>query len=231
MTIAESVWIAVALLHQQNARAEDFSVQEIIERAVRENLVNGFRPGLQVHISKHCVANKSPNPGACRFLLETTRGRRRLFKIGDPFHPDRTNGKVKPDRREIPSQYQALLDWYDDVYSKTSPHSSTTAPLAATFPARPAEFSENPIASGMPHRIFVGPGSTLTLPGSLAQQFGIREGTCLNVYAEPDRLVLEPITEAFIQSLMGCYKPKDGEESLVEARERDHRIEKGRMAR
>ncbi len=33
----------------------------------------------------------------------------------------------------------------------------------------------------------------------------------------------QPVTEEFIRSLVGCCK---GEDSLVEARERDHRIEK-----
>jgi hypothetical protein len=36
-----------------------------------------------------------------------------------------------------------------------------------------------------------------------------------------------PVTDAFIRSLRGCCK---GEDSLVEAREREHRIEKQRIA-
>ncbi len=42
-----------------------------------------------------------------------------------------------------------------------------------------------------------------------------------------DRLI-EPVSEEFIRSLRGCLK---GEDSLVEAREREHRIEKDRSAR
>ena len=41
--------------------------------------------------------------------------------------------------------------------------------------------------------------------------------------AEENQLILQPITREFIDSLLGCCKGKD---SLVEARERDHRIEK-----
>jgi hypothetical protein len=41
-----------------------------------------------------------------------------------------------------------------------------------------------------------------------------------------DSQVLEPVTDEFIRSLRGCCK---GENSLVEAREREHRIEKHRM--
>jgi hypothetical protein len=45
---------------------------------------------------------------------------------------------------------------------------------------------------------------------------------------EDDHAVLQPVTDEFIRSLRGCCK---GEDSLVEAREREHRIEKNRMAR
>jgi hypothetical protein len=38
----------------------------------------------------------------------------------------------------------------------------------------------------------------------------------------------QPVTEEFIHSLRGCCK---GEGSMIEDREREHRIEKDRMAR
>ena len=49
------------------------------------------------------------------------------------------------------------------------------------------------------------------------------------VHREPhhDRVV-EPVSDEFIRSLRGCLK---GEDSLVEAREREHRIEKDRSVR
>jgi hypothetical protein len=43
-----------------------------------------------------------------------------------------------------------------------------------------------------------------------------------------DNPVPRPVTDEFIRSLRGCCK---GETSLVEAREREHRIEKDRLAR
>jgi hypothetical protein len=48
------------------------------------------------------------------------------------------------------------------------------------------------------------------------------------VHREDNDHLLEPVTDEFIRSLRGCLK---GEDSLVEAREREHRIEKDRMAR
>jgi AbrB family looped-hinge helix DNA binding protein len=61
------------------------------------------------------------------------------------------------------------------------------------------------------------------IPSDLRRELGIEEGTRISIYREHDRLVLVPITDAFIHSLVGCLKGKD---SLVEAREREHRIEK-----
>src|SRR6266852_5875262 len=126
MTIANSVWLATAVLHRDNPQAADFSVGEIVEKATEERLVDGFKPGLPVHVSKHCVANKSPNPARYRMLFETTRGRRRLFRNGDAFDADRKQGKVRPEKQDLPPDYQPLVDWYESVYSKqTSPREST----------------------------------------------------------------------------------------------------------
>ena len=48
------------------------------------------------------------------------------------------------------------------------------------------------------------------------------------IHGGNDNPVLQPVTDEFIRSLRGCCK---GETSLVEARERDHRIEKDRLTR
>jgi hypothetical protein len=47
------------------------------------------------------------------------------------------------------------------------------------------------------------------------------------IQSEDGDQTLQPITNEFIHSLRGCCK---GETSLVEAREREHRIEKNRFA-
>jgi hypothetical protein len=44
-------------------------------------------------------------------LVETDRGRRRLFREGDYYHPER-RGKVTPSPDDLPSEYLYLLDWY-----------------------------------------------------------------------------------------------------------------------
>src|SRR5229473_688974 len=129
--VADEVWVAAALLHRERQTAADFSVQEILERARQEGITDEIRPGVYVHIVQHCVANRAPNPGPYRMLLETSPGKRRLFRKGDPYHPEREGSKVVPNPQEIPAGYGELLNWYRD-WSDTSAISSTeTDPLLA----------------------------------------------------------------------------------------------------
>jgi AbrB family looped-hinge helix DNA binding protein len=65
----------------------------------------------------------------------------------------------------------------------------------------------------------------IVIPATLREQLGIQAGTRLAIQRENNHLVLQPITDEFIHSLRGCLK---GKTSLVEAREREHRIEKDR---
>lgn len=63
----------------------------------------------------------------------------------------------------------------------------------------------------------------IVIPAALRQKLGIKTGTRLAIRSEENQLILQPITREFIGSLVGCCK---GEDSLVEARERQHRMEK-----
>lgn len=227
--IADAIWTATALLHSENPEATDFSVQEIVGRAVGENLVGGFKAGLQPHASWHCVANKAPNPGRYRILFETSRGRRRLFREGDSSHPDRQSGKIHPRRQDLPQQYQPLLDWYDAVYSKQPPPEKTALSEEASTRSRQSSvndtlpspnFGDDRFASAV---ALVGSAGAVVIPANLREELGIEEGTRLGIWREHDHLVLQPVTPDYIRSLRGCCK---GNDSLVEAREREHRMEK-----
>ena len=110
--VADEVWIATALLHRENPSAADFSLKEIVERLAREDMTGSVRPGVNPHISVHCVANRPPATGRYRMLFETAKSRRRLFRTGDLAHAGRT-GKTRPEAGEIPAEYQSLIDWYD----------------------------------------------------------------------------------------------------------------------
>ena len=119
--VADEVWIATASLHRGRPDQDDFTIAEIVAQAESANVtgVRPLRPGVKVHIYLHCVANRPPNPGRYRMLLETTTGRRRLFRPGDPCHPLRVAGKVSPKPDEIPPDLQHLLDWYRGEYVRT----------------------------------------------------------------------------------------------------------------
>ena len=129
--VADEVWIVTALLHRQHPDQPDFSVGEIVRQA-RQVQVCGpgaLRPGVQVHAYLHCVANKAPNPGRYRILVETRTGQRRLYRPGDPCHPLRSTGKRIPQRSEIPSAYIELIDWYHARY--VGGHDRTIDPIVS----------------------------------------------------------------------------------------------------
>jgi AbrB family looped-hinge helix DNA binding protein len=63
----------------------------------------------------------------------------------------------------------------------------------------------------------------VVIPAELREKLGIEAGTRIAVRIEKDHLILEPIDEGYIRRLRGSLK---GPDSLVEAREREHRLEK-----
>jgi hypothetical protein len=130
LKVADEVWIAVALLHQEHPERGDFTIEEIIDRAERES-PKPLRPGVYVHVVQHCVANRPPNPGRYRMLFETAPGRRRLFRKGDSHHPEREDAKITPRREDIPDGYRGLLNWYDRWSAAEVSSASSADPLLA----------------------------------------------------------------------------------------------------
>ncbi|MGO9646527.1 MAG: AbrB/MazE/SpoVT family DNA-binding domain-containing protein [Terriglobales bacterium] len=221
MKVADEVWVAVALLHRENPARGDFAVQEIKARAKRENWLT--RPGFSQHVSYHCVASKPADPVNHRMLHEDSRGRRRLYREGDPCHPERENGKIRPEQWDLSPEYKSLVDWYDRVYSKQP---STPVPVLAGATFESASHGADR-RQHLPRAAFVTSAGAFVIPDNLRKELGIEEGTRLSIYREADHLVLQPVTAEFIHSLRGCCK---GEGSLVEDREREHKIEKDRMS-
>jgi hypothetical protein len=113
--VADEAWLATALLHRENPGAEDFSLDEIRDKAFSE--FRDRRPGVWQHIVSHCVASNAPNPAQYRMLHSTGRGRRRLYRNGDTVHPER-HGKSYPSKRDLPEQYRPLVDWYLTEYNR-----------------------------------------------------------------------------------------------------------------
>jgi hypothetical protein len=129
--VADEVWIAVALLHQDRPEQTDFSIEEIMQRAAKESEDEPLRPGVYVHVVQHCVANRPPSPGRYRMLLETSPGRRRLFRDGDVYDPAREGSKTLPNREDLPSMYWKLLDWYQKWNRENVEGRIKTDPLLA----------------------------------------------------------------------------------------------------
>lgn len=117
--VADEVWIGTALLHLEHPDRGSFSSAEIVDRVFQEGLHRPLRPGVQIHVSQHCVANKRPNPGTYCMLYEPARGQRRLFHHADEPHPYRVGSKTVPARSDIPAEYGYLLDWYENEYDRS----------------------------------------------------------------------------------------------------------------
>src|ERR1035437_2316348 len=119
VTCAVEVFIAAALLHREHPERKDFLIQEIVNRAEQENVTGDLRPGVNVHASSHCVANKEPKPARYRMLFATGKHTRRLLLPDDEVHPDRT-GKIFPEVGEVPEEYLPLLEWAKERYRNAS---------------------------------------------------------------------------------------------------------------
>lgn len=115
--IAAEVWIATATLHRANPHRSSFSATEIFNEISRLKLTDSTRAGVRPHIGLHCVANLAPNPARYRMLYRLPDKTLRLYRPGDPAHPERT-GKTTPDRHELPPQYVDLVDWYEKEYAR-----------------------------------------------------------------------------------------------------------------
>ncbi len=113
--VADEAWVGLALLHRENPERESFTAREILDRVKSEGATSELRPGVQVHIYLHNVANVEPNSARYRMFWKLADDTYRLVRPGDHAHPSR-RGKTKPERGELPEQYRHLLDWYEQEY-------------------------------------------------------------------------------------------------------------------
>jgi hypothetical protein len=100
------VFIASELLGR---RQETFSSEDL--RREIERLFDDTRPGVNTHISAHCVGNAPRNAGTVyNYLFRIDDGVLRPFDPGqDRPHNTRAEARLQPDPRDIPRRYRYLL--------------------------------------------------------------------------------------------------------------------------
>lgn len=119
LRLADRIWIAVALLHQEMPDREAFTRDQIRQKLRSTGLMDGLKPqSVAAHLKEHLVANVPPSSTRYRMLYEVAPGGNlRLFRPGDFTFQGRIDGrklsKSVPRREEIPEQYWQLLDWYE----------------------------------------------------------------------------------------------------------------------
>jgi hypothetical protein len=126
LRLADRIWLAVAMLHQQHPYARAFTKLEIREQLEKSELGHGTNPAsVNAHLKQHLVANVPPSTGKYTMLFETKEhGTLRLYRPGDFINPQRQSGrgtKHMPKRDEVPSQYHDLLDWYEEWAGMRAP--------------------------------------------------------------------------------------------------------------
>jgi hypothetical protein len=113
--VADEAWLALALLQYEKPDRGSFSAKEILDRVKAEQANPELRPGVQVHIYLHNVANAEPNSAKYRMFYKLGDDTYRLYRPTDAAHPAR-KGKMIPERDELPEKYHYLLDWYEREY-------------------------------------------------------------------------------------------------------------------
>jgi len=114
--VADEAWVGLALLHREHPERESFTAREILDRVKTEGVTAELRPGVQVHIYLHNVANVEPNSARYRMFWKLPNDTYRLILPTDHSHPLR-KGKITPHRDELPERYRYLVGWYEEKYS------------------------------------------------------------------------------------------------------------------
>jgi hypothetical protein len=130
LSIADTIWLATALLHRTHPQANGFT-HEAILRKVTE-LDSSLNPrSVSTHLSTHCVASKKANPATLRILTENPDGSLRLFRGGDSFHPTRRAGRTAPKPHALPVQYEYLTQNQTESPSDKRDYSPPEDPILA----------------------------------------------------------------------------------------------------
>lgn len=117
LTIWNQIWIACALLHRAHPERPSFTQSEIIAKLRDLKLEPEVsKQALWAHLGGHCLAIKKADPARLRILHKEADGTLRLFRPGDPEHPERRSGRIAPVEDKLPPKYRELLNWYRGEY-------------------------------------------------------------------------------------------------------------------
>ncbi len=114
MLVADEAWCALASLHKDYPERRGFTAREILHRAEQRSPLP-LRPGVQVHIYQHNVANIAPSSARYRMFFRLPDNTYRLYLPGDACDPQR-KGKTKPEREDIPEKDRGLIDFYENEF-------------------------------------------------------------------------------------------------------------------
>jgi hypothetical protein len=130
LSIADTIWLATAMLHRAHPQAKGFSHETILRKATE--LDPSLNPrSVSTHLSTHCVASKKANPATLRILTENPDGSLRLFRVGDSFHTTRRAGRMAPKAHALPVQYEYLLQNQTEKPSINLDYSPEDDPILA----------------------------------------------------------------------------------------------------
>lgn len=137
LTVADAVWVGVAILHRKFEKRSQFSIDEIVESVVTNHLTSGTRTSVRQHVVQHSVANRKAQPNRSCMLYATREvgdpgdTHRRIFRDCDVnrIHPARRGAPTHPVWGNLPKQFADLRDWYETDRKKGS--EQVTDPLLA----------------------------------------------------------------------------------------------------
>jgi hypothetical protein len=145
LKVADAVWVATAMLHQERPGAEGFEVADIEEKVKQEHLTDKKDSSIYLHANQHCVANRPPNDAKLRMLFETRSGLRRLYCPSDTFHAER-DGRMVPKASDLPERLLPLLQWYERWCAKMRSRRAVDDPLLELAGAGKGLWSQDAVA-------------------------------------------------------------------------------------
>jgi len=145
LTVADAVWVGMALLHIGRPAQDSFPKQDIVESVINHSLTNADVQSIKQHVNQHCVANCKPQPNRSRMLYATReKSHRRLFKPGiDRYDSAREGSPTHPEWSVLPTEYVHLRDWYEKTWLRQR-SSPTVDPLLALIGAGSEIWKDEP---------------------------------------------------------------------------------------